>query len=218
MYRFIIDYEHRQTVAELPLPPEVMTTRLCGKNTTVDLVNSGEISVLKDIGLRNISFRVLLPKDENVGISAAEFHEPLFFLSLFRNIMADKRPFRLIILRELPEGRSIFNGDIMLSIESYTVVENGGEEGDFYVDLNLKEFRTLSLTVAETAASESAHAGNAVREVRDSPKTYSVVSGDCLYDIAKKQLGDGELYRQIAEKNGIDYPYTIYPGQILKLG
>ncbi|MBR4934415.1 MAG: LysM peptidoglycan-binding domain-containing protein, partial [Anaerotignum sp.] len=47
--------------------------------------------------------------------------------------------------------------------------------------------------------------------------TYTVQKGDCLWNIAKKQLGDGTKYRQIAEKNGISDPNKIYPGQVLKL-
>lgn len=216
MYRFIINYEYRQVSAELPLPPEVMVTRLGGQNTTLNLVNSGEISILKDIGLRNISFRVLLPKDENVGVNAVEFHEPIFFLSLFRNIVEDKRAFRLIILRELPEGRSIFSGDIKLSIENYTVTENGGEEGDFYVDLNLREYREM-VTPQAVVSSDGSVSENASRETKEAEKSYTVVSGDCLWNIAKREYGSGERYTEIASLNGLSYPYTIRPGQVLKL-
>ncbi len=215
MYRFIINYEYRNITAELPVPPEVFTTRYNGRNTVVDLINSGEISILKDIGLRNISFSVLLPKDDNIGVNSSDFKEPLFFLNLFRNIMADKKPFRLIILRNLPDGRSIFGGDMMLSIEGYTVRENGGEEGDFYVDLNLREYRTAEIKKAEIT--EKGVVEEVVRESKETAASYTVKSGDCLWNIAKAQLGSGGLYTGIAELNGISYPYTIYPGQMLKL-
>ncbi|MCD8159414.1 MAG: LysM peptidoglycan-binding domain-containing protein [Clostridiales bacterium] len=216
MYRFIIDYEYRSITAELPLAPEKMITKLGGKTTVIDLVNYGEISILKDIGLRNISFRILLPKDENVGTNSVYFHEPLYFLSLFRNIMADKKPLRLIILRDLPDGTSIFNGDINLSIDGYTVTENGGEEGDFYVDLNFKEYRSLDLVKA--VVSDGSVFEETVRETKETAETYTVVSGDCLWNIAKAELGNGELYTQIAELNGLSYPYTLSVGQALRLG
>ncbi len=41
--------------------------------------------------------------------------------------------------------------------------------------------------------------------------------GDCLWAIAKRELGDGTRYREIAEKNGIADPSRIFPGQVLKL-
>ncbi|MCD8090004.1 MAG: LysM peptidoglycan-binding domain-containing protein [Clostridiales bacterium] len=216
MYRFIISYEYRGITAELPLPPDKMTTKLKGNTKVIDLVNSGEITVLKDIGLREISFRVLLPKDETVGISAVSFNPPIYFLSLFRNIVADRKPLRLIILRDLPDGTSIFNGDINLSIDSYTVTENGGEEGDFYVDLNFKEYRSPEAAAAEISSSGETKE-ETVRETKKTAETYTVVSGDCLWNIAKAQLGSGEKYRELAKLNGLSYPYNILPGQVLKL-
>ncbi len=216
MYRFIIDYEYRGIAAELPLPPDKMITKLGGSTSVIDLVNSGEISILKDIKLRNISFGILLPKDETVGISAVSFNPPIYFLSLFRNIIADKKPLRLIILRELPDGTSIFNGDIKLTIDSYTVTENGGEEGDFYVDLNFKEYRGLDNVTAEIASSGET-SEETVRETKETAETYTVVSGDCLWNIAKAQLGSGEQYKTIAELNGLSYPYNISAGQVLRL-
>ena len=40
---------------------------------------------------------------------------------------------------------------------------------------------------------------------------------DDLWNIAKRELGDGTKYKEIARKNGINDPNKIYPGQVLKL-
>lgn len=69
-----------------------------------------------------------------------------------------------------------------------------------------------------------------LRFTRDDPKpeptpeptptpggTYVVKSGDSLWAIAARMLGNGADYIKIAELNGIPYPYNIYPGQVLKL-
>lgn len=53
-------------------------------------------------------------------------------------------------------------------------------------------------------------AGNAPAPVR----TYTVVSGDYLASIAPRV---GVSWQEIARINGIGAPYTIYPGQVLKL-
>jgi len=47
--------------------------------------------------------------------------------------------------------------------------------------------------------------------------TYTVQSGDCLMDIARKRLGDPSRWREIANLNGIGSPYTIHPGDELKV-
>jgi nucleoid-associated protein YgaU len=48
-------------------------------------------------------------------------------------------------------------------------------------------------------------------------KTYKVQSGDCLMGIARKLLGDPDRWHEIANLNGIGLPYTLYPGQEIKV-
>lgn len=47
-------------------------------------------------------------------------------------------------------------------------------------------------------------------------RTYTVRSGDSLWAIAAKQLGDGSRYKEIKTLNGLSSD-TIHPGQVLKL-
>ena len=47
-------------------------------------------------------------------------------------------------------------------------------------------------------------------------RTYTVKSGDSLWAIAAKQLGDGSRYKEIKSLNGLSSD-TIHPGQVLKL-
>lgn len=47
--------------------------------------------------------------------------------------------------------------------------------------------------------------------------TYVVKSGDSLWQIAANKLGNGWSWYKIANENNIKFPYTIYPGQILKI-
>ena len=44
---------------------------------------------------------------------------------------------------------------------------------------------------------------------------YTVVAGDCLWNIAYKYYGSGKYFGKIAEANGIKDPYIIYIGQVL---
>lgn len=48
-------------------------------------------------------------------------------------------------------------------------------------------------------------------------RTYTVVSGDCLWSIAAREYGSGTQFGKIAQANGIAAPYTIYVGQELIL-
>lgn len=61
----------------------------------------------------------------------------------------------------------------------------------------------------------------------ETAKTYTVVSGDCLWSICRRCYGDGSRYPELYEKNkdvidagnrGKSVPkYTIYPGQVFTL-
>ena len=48
-------------------------------------------------------------------------------------------------------------------------------------------------------------------------KYHTVSSGDQLWAIAEKYYGNGTKYKEIAKLNNIKSPYTIYPGQKLKI-
>ena len=64
-------------------------------------------------------------------------------------------------------------------------------------------------------ASPSAAAPN----VADREKTYTVVAGDTLSKIAKREYGDASEWKRIyeANKDTIKNPDLIYPGQTFKI-
>ena len=48
-------------------------------------------------------------------------------------------------------------------------------------------------------------------------KSYTVQKGDTLWNICKKELGDGAKYQEIAQKNSITTPNNIQVGQVIQL-
>lgn len=186
---------------------------------------------LKDVGLQNsygvagadrLLTRLLLPgRMYSFVQTEGEFHEPEYFLNLFREYKAAGKPVQLIVFRKLADGSQIFCGNIEVLLEDYTVTEKGGEQGDFWVELRWKEYRnakSIRYEMKKEADGQTAliEQGQA-RESKTPEGSYTVRSGDCLWAIAKRVLGDGTRYREIAEKNGIADPNRIYPGQVLKL-
>jgi nucleoid-associated protein YgaU len=55
--------------------------------------------------------------------------------------------------------------------------------------------------------------------VSDVERTYTVVAGDTLSKIAKREYGDGAKWKRIyeANKDTIKNPDLIYPGQTFKI-
>ncbi len=49
----------------------------------------------------------------------------------------------------------------------------------------------------------------------DVTKTYTVVAGDTIYNLAQREYGDDSFYRQIAEFNNLTNYRKLVPGQLL---
>lgn len=56
-----------------------------------------------------------------------------------------------------------------------------------------------------------------VAPVANEVKTYTVVAGDTLFNIAKQFLGDGNRYTELAQLNNIANPDHIEVGQVITL-
>lgn len=112
-------------------------------------------------------------------------------------------------------------------ISSFSYKESDGTR-DVYYELSLIEHIPFKFTYKpKTQSSNSNKAPNKVTNKNNRPapkpapskggKTYTVKQGDCLWNIAKKQYGNGADYNKIynANKNLIKNPNLIYPGQKL---
>ncbi len=225
MYKFYLryDYDGEQKIIEFPLAPEKLFTRINGCNKIIDTIGLGEVNLIKNIGLRDLEFRVFLPKDSNYfGMEniSSQSHPPIFYLHALREIMENKCIASFIVERELPDGSRIFDGNMKVSIESYCVDENAGEEGCFWVNIRIKEYRDFKPVVYESIGEINGDIAAVELNQRDSKspsKSYEVKKGDSLWKIAKLQLNDGSRYKEIAELNNIANPNKISVGTVLML-
>lgn len=209
----------------LPVPPQKLTTKIKGNNKTLTLVNEGDINFLRSPGLTELSFDVVLPMLGQYHF-ANDFHKPDYYLSIFENYMTSKTPFRFIVSRVSPSGRLLFDTNMKVSLESYTITEDATKGPDVTVAVSLKQYidyATKTVTVSKPAAADKKPAvkEEKKRETSSKPtaKTYTVKKGDCLWNIAKKQYGNGAQYTKIynANKDKIKNPNLIYPGQVLTI-
>ena len=208
----------------LPVAPSSMSVKIKNQNTTVNLINDGEVSVLKQAGLTEYSYDVLLPAMEYPFAKyISGFKPPKFFLDKFETLKINKKPFPFVVSRVHPNGDGLFDTSMQVSIEDYTIKEDAKDGFDIKVSLKLKEYKpfqtkpckvTIKKTVPTIQSSNDRAPGN------NQPKTggtYTVVKGDCLWKIAKKFYGNGSQYTKIynANRDKISNPNLIYPGQVL---
>lgn len=211
----------------LPVAPQELQLAIKNTNKTYSLINEGEINVLKAPGLTEIEFDALLP---NVRYPFATyksgFQDARTYLEILRDLKQNKETFQFIVTRTLPNGKMLFDTNMTVTLESYTVKEDAKSYGlDVLVTIKLKQYRAYATKTCNIQFADAKPKAviQPVRAVENPPKpdnqTYTVVSGDCLWNIAKKFYGDGSKYTIIASANSdvIDNPNLIYPGQVLTI-
>lgn len=215
MYTFFLD------TMRLPITPSKLTVKIKGANNTLSLVNEGSLNLLHAPGLTEISFDMVLPMLGQYSF-ADEFQSPDVYLSFLEDCVANKKPIQFIVNRTTPSGELLFDTDMKVSVEDYSIVENASDGLDVTVSVNLKQYvyyATKKVTVLKSTSGEKTIKTETKRDASSAPKakTHTVKSGDCLWNIAKKYYGDGAQYTKIASANKLDSAYTIHPGQVLTI-
>ena len=210
----------------MPITPSKVKVKINNQNDTLTLINGEEINILKEPGLTDVSFDLLLPQVSypftNGGAQSADY-----YLSLFERLKTSKEPFQFILNRSMPSGRRLFYTNLTVGMEDYQITDDAEEGFDITVTVSLKQYRhygtkTVKVQPAPAPAeTPTATVEQPQRETSQAPQqtTYTVKSGDCLWNIAKKYLGDGSRYNEIynLNKDKITNPNLIYAGQVLTL-
>lgn len=211
----------------LPVAPQKLQLKIKGANKTYTLINDGEINVLKTPGLTDIEFDALLPNVKYpFAVYKNGFTRSKTFLEVLKKYKQDKETFQFIVTRTLPNGKMLFDTNMKVSLESYTIKEDAKNYGmDVMVTIKLKQYRDFATKTCNIkfASSKPKIVPQPVRAAENPPKpanqTYTVVRGDCLWNIAKKYYGNGSKYTVIynANRDKIKNPNLIYPGQVLTI-
>ena len=101
--------------------PEKLTVKIKGQNETITLLNEGEINFLRVPGLTEIVVPFTLPM-----LSAAR--SPEYYLGILEKLKTDKRTTRFIMVRRSPNGRSLYDTNMKVSVEDYNIVEEAKAE------------------------------------------------------------------------------------------
>mgnify|MGYP004729214099 FL=1 len=204
----------------VPVVPEKITIKIKNQNKTLNLISGVEINTPRDAGLSEVSFDLLLPQ---VSYSfAPDSRSADYYLGLFEKLKTDRKPFQWIVNRQLPNGSPLFFTNLTVTLEDYQIIEDAGEGFDVKVRISLKQFRaygTKKVTINESTSTASVTKSDRDSSTAPEVTSYTVKAGDCLWNIAKKYLGKGSRYTEIAElnKDKIKTPNLIFPGQVLTL-
>lgn len=212
-----------------PVTPSKIDVKIKGQNKTLTLINDTVVNVLKNPGLTEISFDLLLP---NVPYRFATydikygFRDASFYLAHMEWLKTSKKPFRFLLTRYMPSGRYLFDTNMSVSLENYTIKEDAKQGLDVIVSVTLKQYVEYGTKIVKVLTSDGTASIEKTRETENSPapsensvKTHTVTGDDTLWNIAKMYYGDGSKYTLIyeANKDKIANPSVIREGQVLTI-
>lgn len=202
----------------IPVLPEKLKVKSSGKNEKSTILGIGEVLVLKKRGLREISWDSHFPAHSAPYVSG-QITSPIDAIKALQTARDSLAPIRFLIV-----GTDL-DINTTMGIDSIEYEEQYGAVGDIYYTLKLVEWRdyspkriVLPETTSKPARVQQSTRPGSPQGSGTANRSYTVVSGDCLWRIAKKYYGKGSEWRKIYDANKSvigSNPNLIYPGQVL---
>lgn len=217
-YQMWLTYNAEKEKIQLPVLPSSFDTKNGSSNSSIDIVGLGEIIVMQSRPALKFSFSSFFPATKFPGIQVSSITKPLTLVEKINAWKASKKPVHFIA--------TACGVDIYVAIEDFNYSEEGGDPGTYQYSITLKEYREIAVRQVKVdipKATATVQDGEQRVDNTVQPKTYTVVKGDCLWNIARKFYGDGSQYKKIYEANRavIDAhhggPNMIWAGDVLKI-
>lgn len=214
---------------QLPVPPSSMTLTVNNKNETVNLINEGEVNILKTPGLSEISFEPLIP---NIYYPFADYGENFLqsalsrytgsltsgiksqsYTDYFEQLKVSQKPVRFIVSRMKGMLDFLHSTNMLVTIEDYSIYEAHEEGYDIKVPLRLKQYRpyaTKELTVTENENGEKVATYQETRIAeKEIPQAYETPSQMTVWEACKRISGGSLDWRTVASNNKILNPNEV---------
>lgn len=195
----------------LPVNPESFAFTEKHNNTSVNVNSIGEVNLLGKRDLKTGTISSHFPKRDRNYANNSGRQAPYTYINKLLSWKSSGKPVQLIIT-----GTKI---NFQVTIETLKYGEQDGT-GDVYYDLTLKEYRAVEIKKTKLKKTTTKKKSKPKRPAaKKKTKTYTVKSGDCLWNIAKRFYGNGAQYTKIynANRGKIKNPNLIYPGQKLTI-
>lgn len=213
-YQMWLTHNAEAEKLRIPVLPEKFNVSIGSKNSSVDVAGLGEIVIKQSRAAYQFSFSSFFPAQTFPGVTAS-LSAPLDCVGKIKSWIESDKPIHLII--------TDIGVDSYCTIEKFNYYEQGGDVGTIHYDMTLKEYREVTVrkvSVQPTTATATVEKTETRVDNTTTPKTYTVKSGDCLWNIAKALYGSGADYTRIYNANkGVigSNPNLIYAGQVLTI-
>ena len=192
----------------LPIAPKSIKIGFSSQNKTLNLINHGEINMLKDPGLLDIEFDAMLPNTKYpFAVYKDGFKKADKFIDEINKLKMDKKPFQFIVTRTRPDGTPLFNTNIKVSLESYEMQEDVEEGFDVILSIKLKQYKpfgTKKIKIEKSKDEDNKQEAK-VEEKREADESKIMIGSDVIVN--------GRLHRDSYGK-GPGQTRTNYKGKV----
>lgn len=179
----------------LPIAPSKLQVKIKNQNSTLTLINEGEINVLKQAGLTEVDFEILLPNVQYPFATYNDgFQKAIYYLDILEELKTSQESFQFIITREFPSGSSLHSTNMTVSLEDYTITEQATQGFDVVVSISLKQYKSYGTKICTvTFATDSTTATTTVTEERASDVSEIGIGSTVLVNgtLHTTSYGDG---------------------------
>lgn len=218
-----LSFNNRAEYFALPVNPESIEITENGKGKTYDVAGLGEINIIKNRELPEVSFQSIFPATwyPFVVVKESLLLQPAEYLDYIQKWRDSKRPIRFIA------ASSTYAINMAASIEKFDWKEVAGSPGDIEYSMTLKKYVFYAARKVSVANAQASSGSTTIiqkskpprPDERQPPKTRTIVAGDTLWKVAKLTLGDGSRFKEIQQLNGLTDAQVkaLAPGTVLRL-
>lgn len=212
----------------IPVNPEEINITRSADNDNINIIGLGKATRKGEPGLQSLSISSFFPGSNSYFYTGVLPSTCIKFINeIWETENINNNVAKLVTLG-LPVDISMY-----FVIENFDYEHKAGEEDDIYYTLEIKKYipygvKTVSVQTSGLQAARASSTSNknttqtpkSGNQTATTTKTYTVVKGDCLWNITKKFTGSGSGWRELYNLNkGVigSNPNLIKPKQVLTL-
>lgn len=215
----------------LPINPEELQINRSAENENIDIIGLGKASRKGDPGLEEITIESFFPAKDSYWYTGVSPKTCVDYINQIWNTDNTNNNVAKFVTLGLPIDLNMY-----FVIDDFNYDHKAGEEEDIYYELSIKKYvpfgaKTISTQLTGLAAARAVSTATPPAQTQSSNsnsgssnasgnRTYTVVRGDCLWNITKKYTGKGSRWQELYNINKKvigNNPNLIYPGQVLTI-